>query len=88
MTGRVPVRGGGGWLARAELPLANYLEGGGGRGKERAVGFSIFNFNLIKVRTGRYQCTGTVGRYRYLPTGSWWGGGGGGWAHAELPLVN
>ena len=65
MTGRVPVRGGGmpvrgvreggarkrggGWLARAELPLASYLEGGG-RGKERAVGYSIFNFNLIKVR--------------------------------------
>ena len=67
----MPVRGvGGGWLARAELPLASYLEGGG-RGKERAVGFSIFNFNLIKVRTGRYQC-------RSRGVGG--GGGGEGWS--------
>ena len=77
MTGRVPVRGGGdGWrVLNYHWPTTWRGEGEGGRGKERAVGFSIFNFNLIKVRTGRYQCTGTVGRYRYLPTGSWWGGG-------------
>ena len=73
-------RGGDGWrVLNYHWPTTWRGEGEGGRGTERAVGFSIFNFNLIKVRTGRYQC-------RSRGVGG--GGGGRGLEHAELPLVN